>query len=86
MSEAGKKLTWPAAVARMNELGKGLFVLGLIICGIGLMLWSGAGRGWFGRLPGDVHYTRGNFSVYFPVVTCLVLSAVLTLLGWLFRK
>lgn len=86
MSEAGKKLAWPAAVARMNELGKGLFVLGLIICGIGLMLWSGAGRGWFGRLPGDVHYTRGNFSVYFPVVTCLVLSAVLTLLGWLFRK
>lgn len=70
----------------INELGKAIFVLGLILCAVGLLLWSGVGRGWFGRLPGDIHSTRGNFSVYFPIVTCLVLSAVLTLLGWLFRR
>ena len=70
----------------MNELGKIIFVFGLILCGVGLLLWSGVGRGWFGRLPGDVNYTRGNFSFYFPLATCLLISAVLTLLGWIFRK
>jgi len=54
--------------------------------GIGLLLWSGAGRGWFGRLPGDIHYSRGNFSFHFPIVTCLLLSLLLTLLLWLFKK
>jgi hypothetical protein len=70
----------------MPELGKMLFILGLVICGVGLVLWSGTGAGWFGRLPGDVRYSRGNFSIYFPLATCLLLSVVLTLLTWLLRK
>jgi len=70
----------------MNELGKFLTIAGLIIAVIGGLLWSGVGRGWLGRLPGDIHITRGNFSFYFPIVTCLIISAVLTLLMWLFRK
>jgi hypothetical protein len=70
----------------MSDLGKMIFILGLILCGIGLLLWSGVGRSWIGRLPGDVHYTKGNFSFYFPLVTCVLLSAVLTLLAWLFRR
>lgn len=70
----------------MNDLGKIIFILGLVLCGVGLLLWSGVGRGWLGRLPGDVHYSKGNFSFYFPIVTCLAVSAVLTLLSWLFRK
>ena len=39
-----------------------------------------------GRLPGDINYTKENFSFHFPIVTCLLLSALLTLLLWLFRK
>lgn len=70
----------------MSDLGKMLVVLGLVIAGIGILLWSGVGKSWLGRLPGDLHYTKGNFSFYFPVVTCLILSAVLTLVLWLFRK
>ena len=70
----------------MNEPGKFLVLLGLLIAGIGLLLWSGIGRGWLGKLPGDIHYTRGNFSFHFPLVTCLLASALLTLLFWLFRK
>ncbi len=70
----------------MNELGKVLVVVGLVIAGVGLMLWTGVGRGWFGRLPGDIHYTRGNFSFYFPLATCLLVSLVLTLIFWLLRK
>jgi hypothetical protein len=70
----------------MNDLGKLLFVIGLMIAAIGLLLWSGIGRNWLGRLPGDIHYSKGNFSFYFPIVTCLVLSLLLTLLLWIFRK
>jgi hypothetical protein len=74
------------AFYRMSELGKGLVILGLVIAAVGLLLWSGFGKGWLGRLPGDIHYTRGNFSFYAPIVTCLLASLLLTLILWLFRK
>jgi hypothetical protein len=70
----------------MNDLGKFLVVAGLFLVAAGALLWSGFGRGWLGRLPGDIHYSRGNFSFYFPLVTCLLVSVFLTLLLWLFRK
>jgi hypothetical protein len=70
----------------MNDLGKLLVIVGLAITMVGLWFWSGWGRGWLGRLPGDIHYSRENFSFHFPIVTCLLLSAALTLLMWLFRK
>jgi hypothetical protein len=70
----------------MSEIGKWIFVLGLVVCLVGLALWTGVGRGWLGRLPGDIHYQRGNFSFYFPVVTCVLVSLVLTLLLWISRK
>ena len=70
----------------MPELGKLLVMLGVVIAGVGALLWSGVGKGWFGRLPGDIHYSRGNFSFYFPIVTCILLSILLTLILRLFRK
>ncbi len=70
----------------MNELGKMLFVFGLGIALIGLILWTGFGKGWLGRFPGDIHYSKGSFTFYFPVVTCILLSLLLTLILWLFRK
>jgi DUF2905 family protein len=70
----------------MKELGKILMVAGLAAAGIGLLLVTGFGRGWLGRLPGDIHWTRGNFSFHFPVVTCLLVSLLLTLILWLFRR
>jgi uncharacterized protein YybS (DUF2232 family) len=70
----------------MNDLGKFLVVVGVLISGLGLLIWSGLGRGWLGRLPGDVHYSRGNFTVYFPIVTCILLSLVLSVILWLFRR
>jgi uncharacterized protein YybS (DUF2232 family) len=69
-----------------NDLGKFLVIAGLVIAVVGALIWSGFGRGWLGRLPGDINYTRPNFSVHFPIVTCLFISAILTLLLWLFRK
>jgi uncharacterized protein YybS (DUF2232 family) len=70
----------------MNEMGKYLVIVGLLIAAVGVLLWSGVGKGWLGRLPGDINYTKGNFSFHFPIVTCLIVSVVLTLLLWLFRK
>jgi hypothetical protein len=70
----------------MNELGKLLVVVGLVLVVAGVLLWSGLGRGWLGRLPGDIHYSRGNFTFYFPLMTCVVVSLILTLVIWLLRK
>ena len=70
----------------VSELGRMLVVVGLALAAVGVLMWSGVGKGWLGRLPGDIHYARGNFSFHFPLVTCLVLSALLTFLLWLFRR
>jgi Protein of unknown function (DUF2905) len=71
---------------KMNELGKFLVVAGLLIAVAGAVLWSGFGRNWLGRLPGDIQFSRGNFHFYFPIVTCLLLSILLTVIMWLLRK
>jgi hypothetical protein len=70
----------------MRDLGKYLVIAGLILAALGAFLWSGWGKGWFGRLPGDIQYSRGNFSFYFPIVTCILISVVVSLLLWLFRR
>lgn len=70
----------------MTETGKFLVIAGLLIAAIGALLWSGFGKNWLGRLPGDIHYSKGDFSFHFPIVTCLIISALLTFLLWLFRK
>ena len=67
-------------------MGKFLVITGLMIVAVGLLFWSGVGKSWLGRLPGDIHYTKGHFSFYFPIVTCLILSLVLTLILWLLRR
>jgi hypothetical protein len=70
----------------MNDTGKLLVVVGLAVAAIGAILWSGWGRNWLGKLPGDINYSRGNFSLHFPIVTCMLVSILLTLLLRLFRK
>lgn len=67
-------------------MGKWLVIVGLLIAGVGVLLWAGVGRGWLGRLPGDINVSRENYSFHFPIVTCLIISAVLSLLFWLFRR
>ena len=70
----------------MNEFGKVMFVFGIVVAVIGLLLWTGVGKSWLGKLPGDINYSRDNFSFHFPIVTCLIVSVVLTLIFWLLRK
>ena len=70
----------------MRDVGKFLFVIGLVISVAGAWLWSGGGLGWLGRLPGDISYQSRNFRFYFPVTTCLLVSVALTLLVWFLRR
>ena len=70
----------------MQDLGKLLVALGIGLALVGLWLWSGVGRNWIGRLPGDIHVTRENFSFHFPLVTCWLVSVCLTLVLWLINK
>ena len=70
----------------MNDLGKLLVIGGLVMAAIGALLWSGFGRGWLGRLPGDIHYARNNVSFHFPIVTCLLMSVLLSGIFWILRK
>ena len=69
----------------MRELGKFAVVIGIVITLVGLVMWSGFAPRWLGRLPGDIRIERGNSAFYFPIVTCIIVSIVLTLLMSLFR-
>jgi hypothetical protein len=63
-----------------------LVIFGGVITIVGIALWAGVGGGWLGRLPGDIRIERGNSAFYFPIVTCIIVSIVLTLLLSLFRR
>jgi hypothetical protein len=64
-------------------VGKLLLIAGLIIAGIGLLMMAGIP---FGRLPGDIVIRKGSGTFYFPVVTCILLSIILTLLLSFLRR
>jgi hypothetical protein len=70
----------------MAPVGKALVFAGLLIAAVGGLLLLSGKVGWIGRLPGDITIRRENFTFHFPLATCLLVSAILTLLFWLFRK
>lgn len=70
----------------MQDLGKLLFVVGIVLAAMGLLMWKTGMLGGLGKLPGDIFVRKGSATFYFPIVTCLIISAVLTLLMWLFRR
>jgi hypothetical protein len=69
----------------MSVISKFLIVAGIILVIVGLALpWLQ--KIGLGHLPGDIIIKKKNFSFYFPIVTCIVISAVLSLIFWLFRR
>jgi uncharacterized membrane protein len=66
------------------HLGRTLVIIGVILVVLGLVVMAGAKFSFWGlgRLPGDIEYKGKNFQFYFPVVTCLVVSVVLTVVLW----
>jgi len=70
----------------MQDLGRLLIVLGAAATLIGLLLVLVPRLPWLGRLPGDILIRRGTFTFYFPLVTCVVVSVILTLILNLFGR
>jgi hypothetical protein len=70
----------------MHELGRILVILAAIIGLLGLLLWTGWFPRWLGRLPGDIQIEGRHFALYFPIVTCLIVSLLVSLLLAFFRR
>lgn len=70
----------------MSDLGRFLIVIGVILVIVGAVFLLAPKLPWLGRLPGDISYRRGNFSFYFPLGTCILISIILTLIMYLFRR
>ena len=66
-------------------MARWLVILGILCIAVGLA-WPWIDKLGLGRLPGDVHIERGGFHFYFPIVTCLIISALVSLLLWLLRR
>lgn len=73
------------AVCRCSAMRQWLIAIGIVLVAIGL-LWPWLTRLGLGRLPGDIVVQRGGFSFYFPIVTCLIVSVVVSLILWLLNR
>ena len=62
-----------------------LILLGVALVVLGLLVWSG-GLSWFGRLPGDIRWEGERGRVYIPIVSMLLVSIILSVLAWVFRR
>ncbi|MCX5891926.1 MAG: DUF2905 domain-containing protein [Deltaproteobacteria bacterium] len=70
----------------MSDLARVLIVLGVLLVVVGLALLLVPKIPGLGKLPGDIVIKRENFSFYFPLGTCILISVILSLIFWLFRK
>lgn len=75
---------WADALA-VDNLGKTLVLAGLALAVLGGLLWL-FGRGGGGLLPGDIVVEKKNMKFFFPVVTCILLSVVFSVIAWLMRR
>ena len=69
----------------LRELGRALLILGAIIAVVGALIYFGARLPFrLGRLPGDIIHRGEHTTLYFPIVSCLIISIVLSLILWFF--
>ncbi len=68
------------------NLGRFLIALGVALIVAGLLVTVAGKIPWLGRLPGDIYYKNERVTFYFPLATSIVISVVLSLLFYLFRK
>jgi hypothetical protein len=70
----------------MTEIGKLLLTLGIILSLMGLIFIFGSKVPGLGRLPGDIFIKKGNITFFFPIVTCILISIIVTQILSLFRR
>lgn len=66
-------------------MGKNLIIIGIVLVCLGL-LWPLFAKLNLGRLPGDIIIRKENFSFYFPLTSCIIVSVIVSLIFWLFKK
>lgn len=69
-----------------GDIGKIIIFIGLLLVVIGLVCMVGSKLPFIGKLPGDIVFERKNYSFYFPVTTCIIISIILSFVFWLFNK
>lgn len=70
----------------MPEFGKTLIYIGILLVVVGVIFWFGAKLPWLGRLPGDLIIERGGSTFYFPLTTCILISVIISLVLYFFRR
>lgn len=73
-------------VGELSAFGKIFIVLGIILIIIGGLFILGGKIPFLGRLPGDIAIQKKNFSFYFPITTCIIISIIFSLIMWLLRR
>ncbi len=73
-------------MVNFSSFGKLLIFFGLLLTVLGIFILFGSRIPFLGRLPGDIVIERKTFSFYFPVVTCLFISAILSFVLWFLSK
>lgn len=71
----------------MQEMGRTLLIIGLVVAAVGAVFYFGGRANLpIGRLPGDITYRKGNFTFFAPLGTSILLSIILTLVLWLMNR
>lgn len=70
----------------MAGLGKTLIALGMLLVVIGIVFLLAGRVPWLGNLPGDISIQRGRYSFYFPITTCILVSVIISLVLYFFRR
>jgi DUF2905 family protein len=70
----------------MAPIRKSLVFAGIAIIVVGLLLWGFSSVPFIGKMPGDIYIRRGNFTFYFPIVTCILISIIATIFLSLMRR
>ncbi|MFA4989915.1 MAG: DUF2905 domain-containing protein [Candidatus Omnitrophota bacterium] len=70
----------------MQDIARTLIIFGVILIAVGIFLFFMQKIPLVGRLPGDIYIQKKNFSFYFPLATCILISIILSLLFYLFNR
>lgn len=69
-----------------SEIGKFLLLTGVILSAVGIIILAGMKLPFIGRLPGDIHFMKNNFSIHIPIVSCVIISLIITVLFNIFMR